>query len=32
MKSRIHQFITRHLIADDPDPQPSRLDRMDGIK
>jgi hypothetical protein len=32
MKARIQQFITRHLIATDPDPQPSRLDRMDGIK
>jgi hypothetical protein len=30
-QSRIQQFIARHLIATDPDPQPSRLDRMDGI-
>jgi hypothetical protein len=30
--SRLQQFITRHLIATDPAPQPSRLDRMDGIK
>jgi hypothetical protein len=31
IQSRIQHFITRHLIGDDPDPQPSRLDRMDGI-
>jgi hypothetical protein len=32
IQSRIQQFIARHLIGYDPDPQPSRLDRMDGIK
>jgi hypothetical protein len=32
VKSWLAHFITRHLIGDDPDPQPSRLDRMDGIK
>ena len=29
MKASIQRFIARHLIADDPYPQPSHLDRMD---
>jgi len=32
MKSWLASFITRHLIGDDPYPQYSRLDRMDGLK
>ena len=32
MKTWLASFITRHLIADDPAPQPSHLDRLDGIK
>jgi len=31
IKSRIREQVARHLIADDPNPQPSHLDRMDGI-
>jgi hypothetical protein len=31
IRSRIHEQITRHLIADDPHPEPSHLDRMDGL-
>jgi hypothetical protein len=27
----LRALITRHLIGVDPAPQPSRLDRMDGI-
>jgi hypothetical protein len=29
MKSWLTSFIARHLIGTDPNPQPSRLDRMD---
>jgi len=25
-------WLERHIIGDDPDPQYSRLDRMDGLK
>jgi len=32
MKSWLASFITRHIIANDPNPQYSRLDRMDGHK
>jgi len=32
VKSWLASFIARHIIADDPYPQLSHLDRMDGIK
>jgi len=28
----IRAFINRHIIADDPNPQYSRLDQLDGLK
>jgi len=30
--SRLRTWFERHIIGDDPDPQYSRLDRMDGHK
>ncbi|MDF9748658.1 hypothetical protein M2428_000088 [Arthrobacter sp. ES3-54] len=30
--SRLRTWFERHIIADDPCPQYSRLDRMDGLK
>jgi len=30
--SRLRTWLERHIIATDPDPQYSRLDRMDGLK
>ena len=32
MKAWLANFIARYLIGDDPNPEPSRLDQMDGIK
>jgi hypothetical protein len=31
IRSRIREQVTRHLIADDPNPELSHLDRMDGL-
>jgi hypothetical protein len=28
----LHQWVHDNLIADDPDPQPSRLDEMDACQ
>jgi hypothetical protein len=30
--SALRTWFERHLIADDPNPQLSRLDRLDGLK
>jgi hypothetical protein len=30
--TRLRAWFERHVIADDPNPQPSRLDRLDGLK
>jgi hypothetical protein len=29
-RTRFAEFVSNHIVADDPNPQPSRLDRMDG--
>ena len=31
MRARIIAWITRHIIATDPNPEYSRLDRLDGL-
>jgi len=31
MKAWLRAFVTRHLIADDPSPSPSRLDAPDAL-
>ena len=31
LRDRINAWIARNIIADDPNPEHSRLDRMDGL-
>ncbi len=31
LRTKVSNFIKRNIIADDPNPQYSRLDRMDGL-
>lgn len=31
LKESIHHFVEQHIIADDPSPEPSWLDRQSGI-
>jgi hypothetical protein len=31
LKTRASLWVRRHLVADDPHPEASRLDRMDGV-
>lgn len=32
IRATVRNFIARHLIADEPTPELSRLDRMDGLE